>query len=317
MRQINIDMEIEGYDGIKRSWTKIENDFKRKFAKGVILRLSRRINNERKKTIPDKDKIAFLKWCKRHTKEWLVAKPAELKMVKDEVDLRFSMLLEDAEFNKKVSKAYGYDHKKLLDLANWLNVKTCPYCNMQYTLYAKAYEDQEKMDKVAKFQFDHFYPQSKYPMLSMSLYNLIPSCASCNNGKMQGELSLEFHPYHASISDIFHFRVAKPLKLCMGSNEDVPKIEMVANTGVDISKYNWMFHIETLYQRHKDIVREVFTRAYADTYYNKADNFGFLKDGELKDRLRKGFYSEEKDISKRPLTKLSQDLWAQAKGIMK
>ena len=32
MRQINIEDPIEGFDGIRRSWTKIENDFKKKFS---------------------------------------------------------------------------------------------------------------------------------------------------------------------------------------------------------------------------------------------------------------------------------------------
>lgn len=314
MRQINIEDPIEGFDGIRRSWTKIENDFKKKFSEEIKLRLSRLIVKEQKKPKPDKDKIAFLRWCKSHTKEWLIAKPSDLKVVKDEVDARYTALLTDAEFNTAVLKAYGYHHHKLLDLANWLNVKTCPYCNMQYTLYARAYEDEKKIDEIAKFQFDHFYDKASYPMLSMSLYNLIPSCASCNNGKMQGELSLAFHPYYASISDTFHFRIAKPLKLWMGGDKDVPKIEMIANAGQNISEYKKMFHIETLYQRHKDVAREVFTRAYADTYYSEKDNFGFLKDEELKERLRKGFYPEEKDINKRPLTKLEQDLWKQAKG---
>lgn len=65
-------------------------------------------------------------------------------------------------------------------LAYWLqrqlNVKVCPYCNRMYTttLYGK---------KRIRPDFDHFYPQSRYPYLAVSLFNLIPSCNVCNKAK--------------------------------------------------------------------------------------------------------------------------------------
>jgi len=54
------------------------------------------------------------------------------------------------------------------------NVEICPYCNkrsIECTLgkYVTATPD-----------LDHFYPKSKYPFLSISLYNLVPSCNYCN-----------------------------------------------------------------------------------------------------------------------------------------
>ena len=65
-------------------------------------------------------------------------------------------------------------------LAYWLqsqlSVKVCPYCNRMYTttLYGK---------KRVRPDFDHFYPQSRYPYLAVSLFNLIPSCNVCNRAK--------------------------------------------------------------------------------------------------------------------------------------
>lgn len=65
-------------------------------------------------------------------------------------------------------------------LAYWLQrqlgVKVCPYCNRMYTttLYGK---------KRIRPDFDHFYPQSIYPYLAVSLFNLIPSCSICNKAK--------------------------------------------------------------------------------------------------------------------------------------
>ncbi len=316
MQQINIESDRIGFDGVRRSWNEIERAHKHRFCAEIRKRLKELVEDETKNPNPDKKRIKFLKWCWKNTSAWMVAKPIELKKVKDEVQNSYRFLLVDATFHKKVADAYGYAPRKLLNLAKMLNIKTCPYCNMQYTLYAAAYEeDSEKTEEIAKFQFDHFFPQSDYPMLSMSLYNLIPSCASCNQGKSnRTTLNLDFHPYHASIADKFHFRVSNPTKLWMGSDRDVPKIELVPDTHHDISSYNTMFKIEMLYQRHKDVAREVFARAYADKYYKDVANFPFLFDVKLKERIKKGFYPDIIDINKRPLTKLQQDLWHQAKG---
>lgn len=53
-----------------------------------------------------------------------------------------------------------------------LDVKVCPYCNRQYTFTVPKV-------KVSP-QFDHYFPISKYPYLQLSLFNLIPSCSTCN-----------------------------------------------------------------------------------------------------------------------------------------
>lgn len=69
---------------------------------------------------------------------------------------------------------------KELNPAYWLQsqlcVKVCPYCNRMYTttLYGK---------KRVRPDFDHFYPQSRYPYFAVSLFNLIPSCNVCNKAK--------------------------------------------------------------------------------------------------------------------------------------
>ena len=100
--------------------------------------------------------------------------------------------------------AFNYSHYRetvLVDVARKLNVKTCPYCNMQYTLYANEMVSgkKAKTDGLTRFQFDHFFDKLHYPMLSMSFYNLIPSCSICNQGKSAKALSLSYHPYYSDI----------------------------------------------------------------------------------------------------------------------
>ncbi len=309
MLQINAHKKRKGFDGEIRSWRKIERDFKKLYAEKIDQAL---------KTLRDKSDAKYhslLDWCIEKTPNWLTDKPTKLEKVKNEVDEKYKALLsENKKFRDELLVAYGYEHSNLLELARWLNVKTCPYCNMQYTLCAEAYKDGELVEKMAKFQYDHFFDKAEYPMLSMSLYNLIPSCASCNQGKSKRPLSMAFHPYSTAIKDTFRFRVKDPSDLLAGGDDEKIKIKLVPQKPVDVDAYNEMFHIESLYQRHRDVAREVFARAYVDSYYEDGSNFEFLKDSNFMERLEKGFYPDEEDIDKRPLTKLQQDLWNQAKG---
>jgi len=309
MLRINGTEERIGWDGKSHTWAWIEHEHQERWKKDIETQLLKCYNRARR---PDRQE--FWKWCLDNAGDWLIAKPEELAKVVQKVKNDYAELLSanNKKIRNEVRYIFGYKHSKLLYLANWLNVKTCPYCNMHYTIYVDGHTRKAKM---AKFQFDHFYDKAEYPMLSMSLYNLIPSCASCNQGKSKGELDLDFNPYHAAIKDAFYFRVAKPLPLWKGSDSEVSDIEMVAKDEEKLKKFNDMFHVDKLYQHHKDVVRETFTRVYAERYYSCKENFKFLKDRELARRIQEGGYPEEADIDKRPLTKLQIDMRKQAEGI--
>lgn len=224
---------------------------------------------------------------------------------------------EKTDFGKKIYNAFNYDgyrSNELVLLAEKLNIKSCPYCNMHYTLFAE--EGKYLKDKITKFQFDHFYDKAEYPFLSMSLYNLIPSCGICNQGKSTDKLALHFHPYASSINRQFHFEVPDPLELYSGAKKDKIEVELLpdASTAADLKKYNETFHIQMLYRRHGDIAQEVFDKAYEEAYYMDANSFKYISQ-EASDylmRLTYGTYIDEKDIEKRPMSKFIQDMRKQA-----
>ena len=315
MLQINRNSGRKGYDGKFRRWGIIEEEFKSKFLSGILSEL------QTLQRTSDPKFSGLLQWCIDNTPNWIVAKPFALKIAKETADkLGYTKLLKEKEnraFRNDMQNAYGYDHDKLLFLAKWLNVKTCPYCNMHYTLYAEEYVTKRKIHKMAKFQFDHFYDKAEYPMLSMSLFNLVPSCASCNQGKSTDELSLDFHPYFTDIGENFKFEVKDPVPLLIGKDDEKLDLQIVPLHGVDLTKYKKKFHVEGVYQRHKDVAREVFARAYVDAYYGNWMNFAFLEDQKLAERISKGFYPSKDEIELRPMTKFQQDLWEQAKGILR
>lgn len=330
MLQINRHSGRVGCDGIYRSWEEIEQSFKDSFEENIKIRLNNKAKEERDVTCRE-----FILWCKDNTSTWLTATPKKLEEEKELIDGKLDDLKRSLsetfttpeKRDKKVDElldvietCYGYKHADLVELAGWLNVKTCPYCNMQYTMYTIVDTiNGEPVQERAMFQYDHFYPKSAYPMLSMSLYNLIPSCASCNQNKSYNKiLGLEFHPYCSNIKNYLHFQVKDPLPLWVGKRkENEIEIETIFDKGVDSHEFEKAFHVAALYKHHKDIAHEVFARAYEEFYYSNGKNFGFLDDAKFAERLRKGFYPDEDAIELRPLTKLQQDLWKQAKQIYK
>lgn len=226
---------------------------------------------------------------------------------------------QSTDFAKATYEAFyydGYRKNMLILLAEKLNVKSCPYCNMHYTLFAE--DGKYYKDKLSKFQFDHFFDKADYPFLSMSLYNLIPSCGVCNQCKSTGYLSLKFHPYAYSIADQFHFEVADPLTLFYGGKMDRIELNVVPDDASDIElkEYNDMFHIHTLYRRHGDIAQEVFDKTYEEPYYLDTSSFQFLSGAasDYMNRLAYGTYMDEFEIEKRPMSKYIQDLRKLALG---
>lgn len=280
---------------------------------------------------PDPRNDALLREIEDNIHDILLLSPDKLEEWADKIDNDYPNVFTQQTKNGKktkstilgaqVLKAFHYDHyrkNRLVELAKMLNVKSCPYCNMHYTLYAE--EGGKKTEPLAKLQFDHFYSKTKYPMLSMSLYNLIPSCAICNQGKFEKKLSLLFHPYYSYISKIpeqFKFELGNPIGLHCGERiKDVVEINIVPATTNQAALNDFIdtFHIKALYQRHGDIAQETFDKAYEYPYYSDPNNFKWLskRTSNYIKRLWMGTYTEKNEIEKRPMTKFIQDLWEQA-----
>lgn len=254
-----------------------------------------------------------------HLKLILKAQPQQLELWANIIDRYRSSL--NKNFLNEIQKAFNYGYfrqNRLVELAKILNVKCCPYCNMHYTLYAEdTVKVAGKIKSLAKFQFDHFYDKSEYPMLSMSLYNLIPSCAVCNQGKSTTKLSLLFHPYHSDICKQFRFELHDPIgSFCGEKIYDSIIVDLTSKTNKknELSDFEETFHLKALYQRHGDIAQEVFDKAYEYPYYSNSNNFTWLTNASPKyiKRLWMGTYTDENEIEKRPMTKFIQDLWEQA-----
>lgn len=78
------------------------------------------------------------------------------------------------EFSKKREKEYKkWNAYKLCQKSKYI---LCPYCQQNFAFTVLG-EGQGSFRPT----LDHFFPKSIYPYLSLSLYNLVPSCYVCNS----------------------------------------------------------------------------------------------------------------------------------------
>lgn len=321
-----IDFPRKGYDGILRSRKSIERWFLGEVEQEINRELTV-IDCEAKWSPAEK---ACTKLLREHLHLILLAEPRYLKRIRDIILRKYPDLFvrkAKGSFNKRILKAFGYNKFRgdvLIVLAKRLNVKSCPYCNAQYTLFIEERTNMSYPKGVARFQFDHFFNKSDAPFLSMSLYNLIPACASCNLSKHAVDMSMELNPYETDISSLFSFKAKDPIKLWQGVRKvDSTQIQLMPTSSKVshvVKELNDALFLDKLYGRFGDVAQEIYDKVYLYPYYSNPNNFPMLTMGRYDDVLFKqlwlGNYIEKGDIEKRPLAKFMQDMWDQAFGVM-
>ena len=195
-------------------------------------------------------------------------------------------------------------------LAKKLDVKTCPYCNREYT-FSRGLQNGREVHP----EFDHFYPKSKYPYLALSLYNLVPSCHTCNSLKSNKEIDI--NPYFKSFEDdglrftlvdkVTSDRVADKMSehWIFEPSEVEVKIKN-RNNNVDV------LGLEDVYSGHTDVLADIVTKsqAYNESFYQSlVDSYsGLGKTPAEIFRLIWGTYMDSNEYSMRPLSKFTKDI---------
>jgi 5-methylcytosine-specific restriction endonuclease McrA len=230
----------------------------------------------------------------------------------------FQQYLQNNNIDEEGIKNKYFDYDTIIDnkqdgeshafwLMKQLNVRTCPYCNRQYTFTVKH------KNNAIKPQFDHFHPKkgkkNSYPYLALSFYNLIPSCPTCNH--IKGEEMIKINPYLNEFGDNYKF-------VLKDKNTDKPLILSKQNIKVGFSSENEnikVFGLKELYNEHIDYVEEIIDKAqaYNSTYYDSLiQSFsGLGKTPAEIDRYIWGNYTEPSNQCKRPLSKFTRDILEQ------
>jgi len=221
---------------------------------------------------------------------------------------------------KKEEKDYFYTLYKRLNkpkFVEYLNVKTCLYCNRNFVINFK-----KKKNIHTTAQLDHFFNKKDYPYLSISLYNLIPCCSTCNLRKLDKQADI-FHPYTDDFDKAakFTLKITSPnfYYSIKGFNISlIPKENITNETKIKINNHKKIFNLESLYNEHKDIILELiqkkymYDESYLDEITRKYEGTLFKNKEDLMRLISSGYICED-EINKRPLSKLIKDISEQLK----
>jgi len=221
-------------------------------------------------------------------------------------------------FKKELEKIFDYNNNfsvkdsqySTYDLAKNLNIPTCPYCNRIYTKTVINKKENGEIKKLTRPEFDHWYPKSKYPLLALSFYNLIPSCHTCNSsvkGDTDFTLETHLHPYvDKEINMQFSYEYDKGL-----SNYKF-KIKYKGDTNNKAKTTAEEFKLKEIYETHEDEIKDLLRikNVYTDTYLQKLEKLLLETSISSKEiyRLAFGTYRDESEFDKRPLSRMKRDI---------
>lgn len=272
----------------------------------------------------------ILEYCIANYYELIVGKPDRLQKFVEYFRRKgwTSYLKGNKEFRDKILTSFGYEtnfrtkEDRGIWFSNLLNIKACPYCNSQFTLISR-----ESGNPIRKlFQFDHFFPASSAPYLSISMYNLIPSCAYCNLIKSEGNLTIQnsYHPYYNSIHNKSKFLIDNKTvltKIIKDIALSSIKINFVHRSNAHrslVKKHSKLFDITGIYENHSDFAEELLIKAILYPKSKKKELLkikGLFVDEATYLRYLLGNYPLQEDILRRPLAKFTQDIARQLKLI--
>jgi hypothetical protein len=256
----------------------------------------------------------------------VTADPEQLK--KYQAD--FDDIIKPTAMKRRVEKTFRNDLLAIMDYSGLrssfypgyfhkVGIKACVYCNALLTVTV----ERETGVIQAKFQCDHYRPKNEYPCFSISLYNLYPVCANCNNVKGVKRVAFDLYADLTSPTQAFQFKLRDGCKgkfLLSGNIEDLEIDFKEPVAPKDHETFNKLFAVRGIYATQKDVAAELilkaatYTEAYRETLRISLPEL--FRDRTIINRLLAGNYTDEAENHKRPLAKFTRDIALQL-GLIK
>lgn len=224
------------------------------------------------------------KFIEKFSNEYLIKYDNNTKFIIDSL-LKILFIEKGYETIKSSYKKKFYNNHK---------IKTCIYCNRNYIFNLDS-------NGHVKGHIDHFYPKDLYPYFSMSYYNLIPCCSTCN--------------YIKGTFDTFNANSISPY---LRNNDKLFETDPVSNFEYKFKPFNEellkKLKIEDIYNEgHTDIVNDLYIKFF---HQNTQKYFNGLKKAHKELTLnQEDFYrfitnslKKEKDFHKRSFSKMTYDI---------
>ncbi|WP_420551349.1 hypothetical protein [Tenacibaculum aiptasiae] len=261
-----------------------------------------------------------------------VSQPKELLIFNNKLANKFK----DSKSLKTKLYNYLFDYNVYRELLNTyigqaLGLKCCPYCNRNYITYV----NKENNKRLIGATYDHFFYKKKYKYLTLSFYNLIPSCYICNsNLKRDIDFKIEnhIHPYIEGFDSnaVFDFDLSSSLdskKICFEpkliAKEPIKEEDRKKIFGVEEEKASGsvnVFKLQEIYKSHGDSVEEIHEKFDENSKYyvgTISDIISILRTSEEEFyRFHFRNYFNKTDFHRRPLSKLNRDIYDKMKRIL-
>jgi len=233
-----------------------------------------------------------------------------IRKIEKKFDRDFFNTIISPKFTYKdhVLKIFSYKEFRSSENAFWfaekLNIKVCPYCNREYTFRFPIFRHEKQNNKLkfqtnkkVLFDFDHFLSKEKYPYLSLSFFNLVPSCSICNS-RFKHTTEFDFdnyiYPYEENFENEIKFKIKlkkkedflidfykEDYKLFMNNNV---KINFNKNTSLDdLEKFENLMKEKTKewIERNEDQLENEKFKEYYSKHFGTSFFYGNLKSFEI------------------------------------
>ena len=196
----------------------------------------------------------------------------------------------DAVFDYKSFIASSAENRFLL--SQLMKTSVCPYCNRQYISVLKK-------EKRTTATFDHYKREATFPMLKISLFNLIPSCYACNSlfkGTKNGE---HLYPWEDDDKGLrFSFEALDDTNpnfllnyYSMNNCDDIQVVKIIVENERDEPKVDnsiRLFKLQDVYQTHNPYASTLLAKAFKYESGNyKKDIMDFLRGKKVLDDEKK------------------------------
>lgn len=178
-----------------------------------------------------------------HRKQIILGSPAALRRVISCAEILKECLSADQfnEFSADCRKVFNYESFSARALPNWggyalceaSRYSMCPYCH-------QAFAHTLVPDGVGSFRptLDHYYPKSIYPYLALSIFNLVPSCYTCNSqlkGVKNFYEELHIHPLEEGSGEVDFVLNVRDYIEARRSGSGSPRVEVRPRSGAAIN----------------------------------------------------------------------------------
>ena len=199
-------------------------------------------------------------------------------------------------FQKTISKLFEEN----------VDLHTCYYCNIDFI---NTFKNNNEIKNA--FTLDHILEKAQYPFLALSLYNLLPTCYTCNSKVKDSKIEFE---KTSPTSKNFDFNLKVKFKsfivnkdFQIKENDDF-NIKLVESYSNKYDKYIKSLNLNNRYDYHKYKVLEIIEkrREYPDSRIKELSLITKKTEEEIKQDLF-GIYTNE-NFNRRPLSKLIKDI---------